>query len=364
MHGPDYQAQTGLQNRVIQDLAFLRRRVGRTRPTGRKGKAADSGAPLVVVFIDDLDRCSEQKVMEILQAINLILGASEYFVFLALDTAMIYRAIGKHYELGQKESVTGDFAESYLRKIIQLSFHLPEIGVEQRLQYVVELFSPEARREFSIAQQRTPSEQGENEQGQRLSGFSSAWAGPWSYDFNEIRLIKETIVHEVEDTADELIAFAGLKEFIDENPREIKRLVNVHRLIKILVQRSADPPTPARQRKLVVWLVFCANCGDLIDDAFALARDTPSCRDVLSLLIAPVDAYPTQTWLTKFARTAAEIGPLTASDLAAGSLLAEAARISRMVRDIPPPSVLQSTTDEPAANGEIQAATAPKSPGQ
>jgi hypothetical protein len=80
---PDYREETGYQNWLIDDLTFLRKRVGRARARGRRRSAAATvGQPRVVVFIDDLDRCSDEHVMEILQAINLILGASDYFVFL------------------------------------------------------------------------------------------------------------------------------------------------------------------------------------------------------------------------------------------------------------------------------------------
>ena len=45
--------------------------------------------PRIVVFIDNLDRCSDDHVVEILQAINLTLGASDFFVFLGMDTEMV-----------------------------------------------------------------------------------------------------------------------------------------------------------------------------------------------------------------------------------------------------------------------------------
>jgi KAP-like P-loop domain-containing protein len=79
---PDYHDRMGYQHVVLDDLRFV---VGRLR------RCRDR--PRVVVFIDDLDRCSDDKIMEILQAINLILGESEFFVFLGIDTAMIHRAI-------------------------------------------------------------------------------------------------------------------------------------------------------------------------------------------------------------------------------------------------------------------------------
>ena len=64
--GPDYAAHMGYQNEVIDDLKFLYGRL--------------DGEPRVVVVVDDLDRCSDESIMETLQAINLVLGASDFFV--------------------------------------------------------------------------------------------------------------------------------------------------------------------------------------------------------------------------------------------------------------------------------------------
>jgi hypothetical protein len=83
---PKYRDQMGFQHRVMADLQFVYQFLKKRRPECK-----------VVVYIDDLDRCSDEKIMEVLQAINLILGNSELFVFLGMDTDMIYRAIRSHY---------------------------------------------------------------------------------------------------------------------------------------------------------------------------------------------------------------------------------------------------------------------------
>jgi hypothetical protein len=69
---------------------------------------------------------------------------------------MIYRAIEKHYGLDDPENDgQGEtFAENYLRKIIQLSFHLPETSPEQRFTFVEQMFSVQARKEMLEWQKR------------------------------------------------------------------------------------------------------------------------------------------------------------------------------------------------------------------
>ncbi|XP_057841088.2 uncharacterized protein LOC131050819 isoform X2 [Cryptomeria japonica] len=83
----------------------------------------------IVVFIDDLDRCQENVILQILSAVNLVLAACEINVILGMDKSMIERAIIRKF--GDKTSKPNnksnqDLADKYLRKIIQLPLDLPD----------------------------------------------------------------------------------------------------------------------------------------------------------------------------------------------------------------------------------------------
>ncbi|MGH7494184.1 MAG: KAP family P-loop NTPase fold protein [bacterium] len=247
---PQYRDQMGFQHRVMADLQFAYQFLKKQRPECK-----------VVVYVDDLDRCSDEKIMEVLQAINLILGNSELFVFLGMDTEMIYRAIRSHYhQRRQEEFMPENFADEYLRKIIQLSFFLPETKVEQRFDYVRTLFSTHTRQAFDGEKQNSRQEQ------PSASAEQAPTNGAWRYDLRLIQELARSSWQEVLDTVDELQAFENVRQYLKDNPREIKRIVNVHRLVKILLQGAESNWPPERQRKLVKWLVFCANWPFLIDD--------------------------------------------------------------------------------------------------
>ena len=144
---PDYRAQMGYQNKVLGDVQFVRSRLCGDRPEPR---VFDPDEPRVFVFIDDLDRCPTDTIMEILQAINLILGESDFYVFLGIDTEMIYRAIIDAYSTADGDAPLGRrFAETYLQKIIQMPFHLPETPEDQRASFVADMFSVAAREDTS-----------------------------------------------------------------------------------------------------------------------------------------------------------------------------------------------------------------------
>jgi hypothetical protein len=338
----NYRDQMGFQHRVLDDLTFARARVNRWFDPAKGGTSARFGPPLVVVFIDDLDRCSQDHIMEILQAINLILGASDFFVFLGIDTDMIYRAIADHYQLERGNREADLFSESYLLKIIQLSFHLPTQSPESRLAFVSQLFSPAARAELS-------------RQAAALSGSAQTrevQLGPLDFDRRLIMPIRVQVPKTVEDTGDELKAFADFKLFIKGNPRELKRLVNVHRLTKILLQRSEVPLTPPRQRKLVEWLIFCARWPDLVDDVLACARETPQDPDAIERLVDSCDLGVEATNIESFGRMMATESEaiLKCADFVDGSDLdlAQAAAISQLVRDRPAPRRAQEESGEQA----------------
>ena len=55
----------------------------------------------IIVYIDDLDRCSEQHVVQVLQAIHLLLAFDLFVVVVAVDARWLHRAVGQVYR-GQR----------------------------------------------------------------------------------------------------------------------------------------------------------------------------------------------------------------------------------------------------------------------
>jgi formylglycine-generating enzyme required for sulfatase activity len=99
----------------------------------------------LVVFIDDLDRCMPEKAIEVLEAIKLFLDAEGCVFVLGLDQDVVARGVElKYRELGlveesdeQKRFVID--GTRYLEKIIQLPFQIPPIEREDMATFVKEL---------------------------------------------------------------------------------------------------------------------------------------------------------------------------------------------------------------------------------
>lgn len=75
---------------------------------------------VMVIFIDDLDRCSPKNIASVLESINLFLDQEGCFFIIGTDISMIAKAIDAQY------SGIKDFSgEDYIKKMIQLNFDLP-----------------------------------------------------------------------------------------------------------------------------------------------------------------------------------------------------------------------------------------------
>jgi formylglycine-generating enzyme required for sulfatase activity len=79
---------------------------------------------VMVIFIDDLDRCLPAKTVQTLEAIKLFLDKSGCVFMLGADTRIVQMAVETHYK---NAGITGESAKDYLEKVIQLRFDLPQI---------------------------------------------------------------------------------------------------------------------------------------------------------------------------------------------------------------------------------------------
>ncbi|CAM9963362.1 unnamed protein product, partial [Ectocarpus sp. 4 AP-2014] len=84
----------------------------------------------LAVIVDDLDRCSREKIMEMLRATHLLLEQPKapMAVFLAVDPQLIVSAISESLE-GVSNMMK---ALQYLDKIIHLPFCIPALLADQK----------------------------------------------------------------------------------------------------------------------------------------------------------------------------------------------------------------------------------------
>lgn len=96
----------------------------------------DDTKGVLVIFIDDMDRCSPNSIAKILESINLFFDQKGCIFVLGMDTNLIAKAVKSHYI-----NYDGFSGEDYLKKIIQLQFDLPEIRKEEIKEYILSVLT-------------------------------------------------------------------------------------------------------------------------------------------------------------------------------------------------------------------------------
>ncbi|MCI5126737.1 MAG: hypothetical protein D3925_20225, partial [Candidatus Electrothrix sp. AR5] len=95
---------------------------------GRKNKLSDKAR--LVIFVDDLDRCEEEAIVRLLEAIKLYLGSQRCLFVLGLDDNAVMEALKRHWNRPE------DANREYLEKLFQatLSVPLPTVeGIRKRI---------------------------------------------------------------------------------------------------------------------------------------------------------------------------------------------------------------------------------------
>ena len=87
---------------------------------------SEGGERLLVVFVDDLDRCSPQAVLGLLEAMKVYLDVPGLVFVVGYDQHIVSRAV---LESKGYDSTTG--ARDYLEKFIQMMFVIPRPSNEQ-----------------------------------------------------------------------------------------------------------------------------------------------------------------------------------------------------------------------------------------
>jgi photosystem II stability/assembly factor-like uncharacterized protein len=87
----------------------------------------------MVIFIDDLDRCRPEQVLQVLEATNFLVSAGDCFVVLGIAREMVLAAVGLAFKeiANEVKLEPEDYADNYLRKLLNLEISIPKQDSEQ-----------------------------------------------------------------------------------------------------------------------------------------------------------------------------------------------------------------------------------------
>lgn len=125
----DYRNHLGLISIIRQDFEALTDRLARANnDENDRFKRVDR----IILYIDDLDRCPTEKVIEVLQAVHLLLAYPLFVVVVGVDPRWLIHSLEKKHSafqndgeiFGNDEQAWRTTPQNFLEKIFQIPFNL------------------------------------------------------------------------------------------------------------------------------------------------------------------------------------------------------------------------------------------------
>ena len=235
----DYRKHLGLPAVIRRDFENISRMVARENMELAHKKDLDDEkrdsaqrVNRIVLYIDDLDRCPEDLVVEVLKAVHLLLAFPLFVVVVAVDARWVSRSLEQRFPglltAPGDSSASGPGANGdaharpndYLEKIFQIPFWLrrpDEDAIKRMLHSLVKLSLPRG-----VAVAPAPGEQ--------PSPGGGAPSPEPAVVFKQRRHDPKAAGLDIQP--EEYAYLESLAPLLDRSPRALKRFVNVYRLMK------------------------------------------------------------------------------------------------------------------------------------
>lgn len=306
----------------------------------------------IILYIDDLDRCSPQRVVEVLAAVHLMLALELFVVVVAVDPDWLIRALRVHLQdffgphptpvEARDEGADGTGPLDYLDKIFQVPFTIARSGEEATARYLRSLLAPTQRRteaesptaEVAGASPSDPAARGAMAE-HGAAGTPSQGVSASLHDAPRppvtIPELRDLTPETLQLHADEC-DFITLLGALLPTPRAAKKLVNLYRLVRISIPAgdleaflaTEHRPlqvllavlvgSPAESRQIFTALMKAAGDEDIRDVLRAVAENgnTSATADTCLNVLAVVEQIEAGNGLSTAARNFQPWIPLVA----------------------------------------------------
>jgi hypothetical protein len=278
--GGPYVGQLGLISTIRKDFEHLVELLQDWR-VNDTDRTAQRPIDRIVLYIDDLDRCSAQQVVDVLQAVHLLLALDLFVVIVGVDPRWLRRSLERHYQ-GVLDAQTSNeppepglwnvTPNDYLEKIFNIPFVLPGIPAGGLGRMLRGLATPGINDRdkaggdantgtAETARLQAAGPQGNGQDGDRGSESPNPGTEIPVEPHSELALNRVGAVEEPPRplTEPELELLSELEVFVN-TPREAKRMFNLYRMLRSTRDLSdasvflGDDRTPGEYQAVAVLL--------------------------------------------------------------------------------------------------------------
>ena len=229
----EYRSQLGFLALVRRDIERLSKLIDDANRRWLDGANDSEHPPLnrIVLYIDDLDRCKEDTVLAVLEAVHLLLAFPLFVCAVAVDPRWVEKClrnanrqlfIDDEFEADASDNNASATAGDYLEKIFQIPIWMSPIEGRTRAAVVKTLLGPTA----APAPRTTRATQ---------SGVTIVGAAGGSTENNPFRTLVDKARARPDPlriSPEEASYVETIAALLSERPRALKRFVNVYRLLK------------------------------------------------------------------------------------------------------------------------------------
>lgn len=240
----DYKQHLGLISLIRNDLEKLNEYL--KEPV----EDAEHKIDRIVLYIDDLDRCSKDKIIDVLEAIHLLLAFDLFVVIVGVDTRWIKNSLESKKNLKKEKTAT---STEYLEKIFQIPFHINNMEKNVKKEQLKNLMKNDL-----IDSNEEINDNIDNDNWKDNSMNNFIFKSKENISFNN-KISQENFHRELKIEQFEYDYILKNADLLGDTPRTIKRFVNIYRIIRsheyILNELLLDFKNEYR----FIVMLFCLN---------------------------------------------------------------------------------------------------------
>lgn len=220
----------------------------------------------VIVYIDDLDRCEPDRIIQCLEAVKLFVNVKRTAFVIGADERIIEHAIEERYNHKiEKKTISSPYSD-YMEKLIQLPYRIPRLSYSEQETYITLLLCSKIddEKQFKAIHQKFLDFRRKDKH--TKYDLKSIRHDNKKLDFGEVEVL--------------LPILPIMTKFLNGNPRQLKRFLNTFDMrMKMAKVAGFEGIKPEMLVKLMV-LEYNSVLRENIDDLYSRQRDNGLVNDM------------------------------------------------------------------------------------